>query len=63
MDLEFKNWLEDCGEVTSTYSNVNDQTFADKGLRSSYTGGRKHPEKSTSDPEKLFKFKRNKHKK
>jgi hypothetical protein len=60
MDLEFKHWLEDCGQVTSTYSNVNDEAFEKKGLRSSFTGGRRTPEKATSDPEKLFKFKKNK---
>ena len=30
MDLLFKYWLEDCGEVLSTYSNVNDEGFAHK---------------------------------
>jgi len=62
MDLKFKNWLEDCGEVTSTYSNVNDLNFDKKGLNSNYTGGRRRPEKSKLNPDKLFKCRKHRSK-
>ena len=54
----FRHWLEDCGEVKSTYSNVEDASFSEKGLRSDYTGGRRRPKKSKINPEKMFKGKR-----
>ena len=58
MDLMFKNWFEDVGEVLTTYNNVDDENFNRKGINSVRTGGRKRPEKSTFDPDKLFKFKK-----
>ena len=58
MDLMFKAWFEDCGEVTSTYSNVNDENYNKKGLNSHYTGGRNRSEKSNINPDKIFKKKK-----
>jgi len=56
MDLLFKYWLEDCGEVLSTYSNVNDEGFARKKIASHRTGGRAKPDKSNKDKiDQLFK--------
>lgn len=52
----FKRWFEDCGEVANTYSNVEDENFARKGVNSKYTGGRQSP-RSTKNPDRLFKFK------
>lgn len=57
MDLMFKTWFEDAGEVTTTYSNVDDENYVRKGLNSGRTGGRTHPDKSNFDPDKLFKKK------
>lgn len=58
--MNFKQWLEDCGEITTTYSNVDNESFARKSVRSRYTGGRIPPEKPTNIPEKLFKKRKDK---
>jgi len=56
MDMCFKKWLEFVGQT----DNVNDQSFAQKGLGSQLVGGGKKPEKEFS-PERLFKPKGEKH--
>lgn len=58
--MNFKKWLEDCGEITTNYSNVDNQAFALKSIRSRYTGDRIPPEKPTGTPEKLFKKRKSK---
>ena len=58
----FKAWFEDVGEVTTTYSNADDENYVRKGLNSERTGGRKRPDKSNFDPDQLFKMRpRRKH--
>ncbi len=59
MNLEFKNWLENMGEITKFGSNVDDPNVGQTGLRSIYTGGRRRPDKA-SNVEKIFKFKKHK---
>lgn len=58
--LNFKKWLEDAGEVLTTYSNTNDIAFERSGIRSKYTAGRKKPlpdPLKTCDPDRIFKKK------
>ena len=54
MELLFKRWLEDCGEVTSTYSNTLNAAFERTGIDSKYVGGKRNYERSKFDPNKIF---------